>query len=591
MGSIKTFVIIAIIGFICAAIFVTFKKREKKERDKLYELTKSRLEKLNTTLISSAEALQRTEQISKSDDTIKHYNKWKTEFNDIETEINDLRSDYLDVEKIYEKGKHNDYLAANETLGFRFDTMEEKLGLLHTRLYNFTSYELENTEIALDLKTQLKELESDFERVLSVREIYTESFEKECSIVENELRLFEDNQKLGDYTKARKYLKNATDLINNISYNYDVITNMINYIGVLDNNIKIIDEVSERISEKKFRLDQDEYLQNYDQLKVEKTTIEDEINELRINIEISDEFVRNHELQLENLQTAIFNIKNSIEQQYSQIKVIDSHISSNKEYLDQCDLLVNGAIEERDEINRLYEMPSSRPIQKLETEIERYEKFKEDYYILLDIVYSLNEDYATLVERVTQSHEYIKHFITNVKQSLDQLKEIRIDEINALESIDTFKREITQIEFYITAQEHYYQMSTNLADSLNDGLNKIEQLDQYLNTAPLNITEVRKLKRSSETIIADLKVAAEKEIADKELANLLIRFISRFVDSKDAENVMQHCRTIYSKHDYKRVNTEGVNFLKSKFQNHEALFEQIKTQVDYQTFNQYCGIE
>lgn len=588
MSTIKVAVVIAVIIIVAAVVFVVIKKREKKVRDDLYNKTKKRLDTINANLSSSAEALERTEIISKSDDAINHYNTWKNEYADIETQVKDLQTDFADVDKTYQKGTQKDFIAANETINFRFDAMDEKLGFLHTRLYNYTSYELENTEIALDLKDQLKELQADFEKTLSLREIYTETFYHECNIIENELRHFEDLQRSGDYTKARKYLKNATDLINNVSYNYDVITNMIDYIEKLDKNIQIIDEVSMRITEKKFRLDQDEHLRNYEKLKTTKQAIEQVISELRVNIEISSEFIRTNELQLEEIQQGILNIKHSIEEQYSQIKIIDTNMEKNKEYLAQCEVLVAGAIEERDEINRLYEMPSSRHIQKLESEISQFEKFKTEYSILLDIVYDLKEDYTKLVERIEQSNEYLIHFMNNIKQSLVDLKEIRIDEIEALESIDSYKNQITKIEFYITAQDHYYQMSRKLAENLNDTINKIAALEQHLLSSPLKISEVRKLKIASETLIADLKVLSEQEIKDKELATLIIRFISRFVDSDDTRNVMMHCRTLYLNHDYSRVASEGEIFIKTRFENGEILLEQINQQAIYQTFADYC---
>ncbi len=579
-------VLILIVLAVLGAFVIRYIVRKNK-REELFKETQKKYEENKKLYADSGDALERAEQISKNEESIILFNKWYKEYKDIEVQLGDLESDYNEVLKSFEKGKHKDFLESNKSLGFKIEALNEKIALLHKRLFNYTSYELENTKIALDLKTALKEVQNGFELNLAVKEIYTQSFEHECEKVDRELTRFEDLQKLGEYPKARKHLKNATEFINTLEYNYSIIFNIQNLCSDLEANISIIDEVSSRISERKFRLDQDEYLQNYDSLKEQKILIEKEIEEFNFNDKISDDYVSSKEREIAEIQDSIFNIKKSIEEQYSQIKKIEEHINANEELFVQSDSLVAGALEERDEINNLYQMPDNKAIHKLEGEVARYNQFKKDYEVLLDLVYDLKESYDVLAGRVAKSNEFIKHFISNMQLAIEGLKEIRTDEIKALESIDAYKQQVTFIEFYLTNAEHIHQLSMPLTNLLAEAYSKIERLDQKLAETPLNISEVRKLTIASETLLADLEVQAEEEIKTRAQAQNLIKFANRFIEDKKSQDILSHAMTLYNNHNYQSVVKEIRQSVYNDFENPELLYKQIIEGSKYQTIEAY----
>lgn len=579
-------ILIAILIAVIGAFVIRFIVRKNK-REEIFKETKQKHEEIKKLYADSGDALERAEQISKNEESIILFNKWYKEYKEIEVNLGDLESDYTEVLKYFEKGQHKDFLESNKSLGFKIESLNEKITLLHKRLFNYTSYELENTKIALDLKTSLKEIQNGFEVNLAVKEIYTSSFEKECEKIDRELTRFEDLQKLGEYPKARKHLKNATELINILEFNYSIINNIQNLCVGLDSNITIIDEVSKHISARKFRLDQDEYLQNYDSLKEQKQVIEKEVEAFTFEDKISDEYVSSKEREIAEIQDAIFNIKKSIEEQYAQIKIIEEHINANSELFIQSDSLVIGALEERDEINELYQMPDNKAIQKLEGEIARYDQFKKDYEVLLDLVYDLKESYDVLAGRVLKSNEFIKHFISNMQLAIKGLEEIRTDEIKALESIDAYKTKVTFIEFYITHAEHINQMSTPLKNLLNEAYSKIEKLDSMLQETPLNISEVRKLTIASESLLTDLEKAAEEEVKVKAHAQSLIKFANRFVEDKKSQDILSHAMTLYNTHNYVSVVKEIRQSVYNDFENPELLYKQIIEGSKFQTIESY----
>lgn len=585
--SIQLVLIAIIIAVLGAMIARTISR--KKKRTEMFEETKKKYENIQELLLESNEGLERSEQISKNEDSITLFNKWYKEFKEIEVEMNDIDTDYADVVKAFERSNHKDFLALDKSVGYKIDSLTDRLKLLHQNLFNFTSYEFENTQIGLEIKGQLKELQNKFEINLKIKEIYTESFNNECEKIDSELIRFEDLQKSGDYTKARKHLKNATSLINQLEFNYDLLVNMIEYIDQLDTNISIIDQVREQITAKKFRLDEDEHLQNYDGLIAEKQGLEQLIDSLNFTDPIEEEFVQEEEKKLIAIQDEIFNIKKSIEEQYRQIKIIEENITMNEELLAQSDMLVTGALEERDEINRLYQMPHERAIQKLEIEVDRYVKFKKDYQVLLDLVYDLKEDYDSLVVRIRQSNEYIKHFITNIKLAIEGLGEIRSDEISALENIDSYKKRITTIDFYISTNNHSGLMSDLLREKMEDTYAKIGTLDELLKAEQLDISSVRKHKRASETLLSDLEKQAEEEIRAVAIAKNLIRFANRFIDDREAHDIISNCYTtlFYNSHNYEKIMSVIYNHLQDNFENHDALYRQIISESNYQTFSQF----
>ncbi|WOO87243.1 septation ring formation regulator EzrA [Mollicutes bacterium LVI A0039] len=583
--KVQAVIILVVVAILVIIVVRTTMRKKKREED--FAITKKKYSRIEELYADSGEALERAEQISKTDESITLFNKWYKEYKDLEMELVDLKTDYQEVEKCFVKGKHNDFLESNKSLGFKIEGLEEKIALLHKRLFNYTSYELENTQIALDLKTSLKEVQNGFELNLAVKEVYTESFEAECKKITYELTRFEDLQKQGDYTKARKHLKNATDFINKIDYNYGIITSILNACVQLATNIKIIDDVSKHISDRKFRLDQDEYLRNYDDLKGQKAAIEQEVLNFTFDEKITEVYVSEKEAELSEIQDAIFNIKKSIEEQYAQIKVIEEHILANEELFAQSDSLVIGALEERDEINSLYQMPENRAIQKLESEIHRYEKFKLDYEVLLDLVYDLKESYDILAARVAKSNEFIKHFITNMQEAIEGLKEIRTDEIKALESINSYKETVTFIEFYLSNAEHLHQMSMPLSNLLKEAYAKINRLSEMLEESPLNISEVRKLTIASKSLLNDLQTQAEDEIKTKAEAQSLIKFANRYVEDKKSQDILSHAMTLYHNHNYQSVVKEIRQSIYNDFENPEVLYKQVIASCKYQTIENY----
>lgn len=585
----NTNVQLLVILIILAAIggFVIRFVIQKKKRVELLTKSAKDYEELKKVCDDINAGLERAEQISKTNDAIKLFNNSYKNYKDLEVELADFDTDYKEMENLAKKGKHKDFLASNKSINFKLDALKEKSAAQYKLVFNYTSYELENTSMALDLKESFKEVQNGFEVNLAYKEIYTKSFEDECDHVEYEFTRFEDQQKLGEYTKARKHLKNATDFINKLEHNYVIITNIINLCQQLEKNIEIIDQVSQHISDRKFKLDQDEYLKNYDELKVRKATIEEELEQTNFADKITDEFVAEKETELTELQEAIFNIKTSIEEQYSQIKIIEELIKTNEELLAQSDELVVGALEERDEINKLYQMPENKAIQKLETEVKTYEKFKKDYEVLLDLVYDLKESYDSLVARVTKSNEFIKHFMNNMQLAIVGLGEIRSDEIKALEHIDEYKREITIIEMYLSNNEHLHQLSNQTEAKLSEAYTKIENLSLLLDESPLNISDVRKLTVASESLLAELKKTAEKEIQDKANSESLIRFTNRYVEDTKSQDILSHAMTLYNNRSYQAVIKEVRQFIYREFENADLLYKQIIENTKYKTIKQF----
>ncbi len=579
-------ILIAIVLAVLGALIINGSQKKKK-RKVLFEENKAKYSEAQKLFDDTGDLLNRAEEISKNDESITLFNKWYKEYNAINVELGDLTTDYNEVTASFAKGKHKDFLEMNKSVSFKIEAFNEKIKTLNTHLSNYTNYELENTKIALELKTSLKEVENSFEVNLAIKDLYTDSFNAECNKVEYELTRFEDLQKLGDYTKARKHLKNATDLIDILENNYAIINNIFKLCSDLESNMSIIDNVTNLINERNFRLDQDEHLQNYTNLIEQKKEIEHALEDVTFDERITEEYVEQKEKELASINESIYNIKTSIEEQYSKIKVIEDHIAANQILFEQSDELVEGAIEELVEIAKLYQMPENKAIQKLENEVKRYNKFKEDYEILLDLVCDLKEDYESLATRFNKSNEFLKHFITNIKNAINGLRDIRTDEIKAVENIDDYKKSITTIEFYLSNEEHLNEMSIRLKNKLEEAYIKIENLDKSLNETPLNISEVRKLMLASETLIDELKILSEEEIKAKQLSQALICFANRFVDSTSSQDILSHAMTLYNNNNYTQVIKEIKQSIYNDFENAEALYNQIVSEIKYNTITNY----
>lgn len=584
---IEIIAIVIILAFLGAFIIRTIIR--KKKREELFKKVEKEFEETKKLYVDSGEALERADHISKNDESITLFNKWYKDYKEYELELHDLETDFEELLSVYSKGQHKVFLEVNKSFNFKVFALNEKIAELHKLLFNYTNYELENTKIALDLKKSYKELENGFELNLAVKEIYTPSFEAEAEKIERELTRFEDLQKMGEYPKARKHLKNATELINGIQQNYSIITTIASLCSSLENSINIIDEVSLRIRERNFRLDQDQYLERYSGLKKQKDEIILELESITFSERVSDDFITSKEREINEIQNSVLEIKNSIESQYSKIKVIEGHIQKNEELFEQNDKLIAGAIEECEQINQLYQMPENKHIQKLSSDIERYNQFKDDYEILLDIVYDLKEDYDSLAERIIQSNEFLIHFLVKLQSTIEGLKSIRIDEIKALENINNYKQSVTLIELYLVNNEHTHQMSNTLKNMLSDAYTKISVLSDLLEVSPLNITEVRKFNIAAERILTDLEKYAQQEIKTKKDSQLLIKFANRFIDDKKSQDLLSHAMTLYNNNNYQTVVKEIRQMIYNDFENPEVLYKDILKSNSFKTIEEYKG--
>ncbi len=580
------FIAIIVIIIILISYFI-IKNNKKKERSKVYTETIESYQKTQKLELNVLDSLQRAKKISKNDESIKLYNLWLSEFQEVQVSIEELNIIDLELQELMNKNKHKDFMKLEIQFSSKVAHSSEKLEGLHEKLYNFTNYEMENTQIAIELKEQLKELQKNFANNLQSYEIYDMSFAKQIEEITYELNKFEYLQKNGEYTDAREHLKSGTASINFIHLNYDVLNNSYVYLKEMNVNLEIIQQVRNGIKDLNFQLDIDNLQNDIDQIINEKQIFSEKIKIYTFNEEISKEQIDSNEKELLEIENKIFTIKNKIEEQYKVIKEIALKIDENKQLLDLCDTLIFGATEEKSEIEDLYQIPELKAIKKFDEEVSRFKKFQDDYKLLLSVIYELKEDYLTLHNRIDQSNSYLKIFIDKIEKAIIDLKLIREDELNARLEIKVHKEKIMTLELYLRHYDHYYRRSDNLVSEMKEMLEKLDQLDLELNNSPLNISEVRNINNAINNLIQSIIKDSEKEIKYRIGGEKLITYCNQFIDEHDTYSLISHINSLFLNSEYTRVIQEIKSFLNSELSNGEEVYKNIVSKVQIESYKSF----
>lgn len=565
-----------------ALVMIVRRKKQKTMAKQITEKTELATGKLETCL----DELERCIEISKNEESKRLSNDWAIELNELNQKNVQIN---LEVDKLAEKntvGKYKVYMRQADSINLQLETLLENTDKLFAKLKNYTDLELENAQIALEIKVQLKELKNRFDKKLKMYEVYEGSFFSEATKVTTALIRFEELQKLGEYSDARLFLKEAANVLENLEINFISCTSLIDAITTLEKNVKQIQEKKQEILANKFEAE----LSGIGEL----TEIIDQLEENKQQIFEFDFGVQNTEVDIAVFEQPLNEINSKchiyaieINRQFDVVQEIIQMREENHELLEISDEFVKVAVLEKREISKLYELPEIKQIKRLDDEIDVYYQFKKDYEVLLEVCALQEEEIDKLKERLEKSNLYLNRLLVNIKGAFEDLQAIRTDELEAMEILETMKKEFMYLELYCNYSMHIDDSSMLLSLKKKEARDKISHLEEELERTPLNITAVRHASQAIAVIMGELTQEIEDEIKHKIAARKLIHYFNQHLKNDEMRKISSHLNGLLSDKDYRQVIKEMYQLLIDGSSQGEKIYRGIVKSVEIEEFKIY----
>ena len=209
-------IVIGLIVLVLIIYLIIMNKKRKSSYDEQVILKND----LDKSMQSIKNNLIRVEEISKNEEVENLYEMWTNDFN----KQNKRYEDYLEIfNQLEEENRrfNNKYFQIIEQIDENFFDLLENVESLEKKIQHFTEFEIDNSKIALSLKSFLKEIKNNYEINLRMYDVYNESFNNVIAEAQVKIVEFENLQKEGEYTKGRKILKECSVDVENI----ELITN------------------------------------------------------------------------------------------------------------------------------------------------------------------------------------------------------------------------------------------------------------------------------------------------------------------------------------------------------------------------------
>jgi len=578
--------IFIILLVVIIAIFAGLLYYRSRKRNRLYEeykITLSKFEKTNNSLMKE---LERTSKIAKNGEGKDLLEGWSSEYSV-------LKIKFLEIFNLFETlndnntfANHSNFISIIDDLDSKVYDFENDFFDLYNKIKHYTGYELENTQISLNLKTRIKELVKEFDLKLKYLEIYNSNFNQNIADAQVFIDKFETLQKDGEYPEGRTILKNCHEKVTVIEGTFNSIIKFMDFIDGVDSDLNLINQIDEEIKNIGYKINIESLEEETLFFNETKDVILNKVAKFNFDEKIDSAEATILQEECNTLDNKLSELKIIVEDRFTFIKNIMRLEEENKNLMDTVSELIVGAKEERDQIIKLYELNEIRQVSKIDSEIETFEIFKEDYNKLIEIIHEAKEDYINLEQRIIQSNKYLIRLITNFEEALVALRAVRRDELNTRDKIDSYAQKIIEIDLYIKKNSHSHRLTRTIVSKIEELTLKFDELQKEIDKEPLNITNVRNLSESVETLIETLiDNEIENNIKHRVGSELLLNYISRFNKNERMDNTITRLFNLYNDNEYTVLLKEAYALIEDSSPQGKDIYVQIVNKVEIEPFN------
>lgn len=579
--SLISWIIISLILIIIVFIIYFIVKKIKDIR------VKNILTKINNELMTIDEEkkeiekeIERCEKISKNTKTKELLKNWQYEYVEMLTTIDELTEIEEQLQEVIKTKKDKNLSIISTQFIITAEELKRDMDVYYNKLKNYTKFELDNTQMAINLKERLKTANNIFDQKLKILDIFNNQFLETTFEINLNIKDFEEFQVAGDYPEARRVLKDGNEKLEILESLENKLIDLYDLFNTVENELSIVKSIQNKFEQygytnisEKVDLTYQDFLEKHDELEAEL-----EVSDLKKHLIKTDE---------ETLKKFIDEIKiycDELETEFEKIEKIEKLKEANSELNNLVKELLQGALEEKDTIIKLYNIKEIDQFKKIESQKKDLDEFNEDYKTLNNMLFEEDVNLEDLYVRIEQSNKYLNRVLTNVKQSIKVLEAIRSDELEIRKNTETYKHELVKISIYLYKVKHFEKLNLSLKSTLKELSQKIVEMDKELEKEPLEISYVRANDNIIQKLLNNFINEMQKDVKQRVGAEKLAVHFNRFVVNNENYTFSTRFVTLYNNKEYRQILKEIYQVFTDNNPKGEALYRSILNSVNVEEY-------
>lgn len=563
----KTLLILIVLIILAVALNIYLKNKShkllKEENDKLSMDLKDKKNKI-------LKELSRCEKICKNDETKQLLKGWYKEYEDVNVKLNDVFK--IEDELLANESNKKAYKETTKDFKKEVEYIDQYLIQLHTKLKNYTDFELENTNMALKLKEELREVTNLFSNKLEMFNVYNENFSELTSEIRVKINDFEKKQKFGDFPAARKFLKEGNEILDVLKDSVDYIVNYYELSMSIDKDLTDINNKKDEMSS--YNL---ENLTNSLNESIEKfTNDKEEVTNKLTGLNLLElETIKKLFVELENVNINLDAYYTNIKIDYDSILYINEMRKVNEKRITLIEELISGLKDEKKTLEVLYDVSEIKEFKNIDSEENKFNEFKKDYEKLNEILLEEKGSIEGFKENFLQANAYLERITDKFKTNVIDLKNIRSDELEISDKLELYKKEVIKIDLYLREYKHKEFLNRALEITYKEVGNKISDLEEELLKETVDISFLRITDDIISKLLRDLINDMQTDIKQRLGVEKLSTYYNRFVNNEDRLRYSKHFTSLYADKNYKQILKEIHDLLKRMNPRGDVLYKEV----------------
>lgn len=477
---------------------------------------------------------------------------WLDEYEKIRDEISTIENIEAEIEIYIEKNKFKKAIKSIFDNTKTFDEILAKEEKFLEKIIKYTEFEQDSTKMSLNLKERLKSLNIQFDQTLKLFDVYTPSVIEKTAEINYKIQEFEDTQISGEFPKAREFLRAGNDILEKLEVEMKVLISDWEKFTQIETNIDSISKTSEKVKVLGYTKLSKNLKEKFIPLKVQK----DEMEVLLKKFNFNSENLKEQNLNSQKLNTFYEEVKQESSEVFKTFEIIknmNKYEQLNVSLLKVVTKLIEGAVEEKNVIVKLYNLDEKFKVSLIDKEYELFQVFKKDYTELKKLILDSQNNFEKMEQKIIQSNKYLNRVLEKINREIKKLAAIRRDELEIRGKVDTYMSELISVDMFLHEQKHSQKMSKSLRNNINEIEQKLEKMVKCLEAETLDISYARTMNEVIEKLITKLVVDAQSDIKQRKGVEKLIVYFNRFILNEEMLNHHQHFLTLYNEYDYKKI--------------------------------------
>ncbi len=568
----KSIILIIVLIIIAIGLNIYLKKKQfkvlKTENDQYLDNLKDLKNKI-------LKELSRCETICKNDETKQLLKGWYKEYEEVNSKLDDVFR--LDDDLVANEDNKKQYKELSSEFKKEAEYIEQYLIQLHTKLKNYTDFELENTNMALTLKEELRDVNTLFDNKIKVFEVYNEGFEELTKDIRVKVNDFEKKQKFGDFPAARKFLKEGNEILEVVKDSVEYLVKYYELSMAMDKKLTDLNTKKDEMLSYKLENLTGSLTENIDKFNKSKENVNAKIEVVSL---IDSESIKKLFVDLENVNLNLDNYFVGVDIDHSSILYINEVRKLNEEKISLIEDIILGTKEERKNVQVLYDISEIPQFDDVEKEEEKFNLFKKDYSELNTLIENEEKSIEPYKENIAQASAYLDRVIKKLKNNVLEIKNISNDELEISDKLELYKKEVIKLNLYLREYKHLECLNRSLEITYKDVQVKITELEEELNKDTIDISFLRITDNIINRLLTDLIKDIQTDIKQRLGVEKLSTYYNRFVNNEDRLRYSKHFTSLYSDRNYRQILKEVHDLLKKMNPRGDVLYKDVVNTIE-----------